>query len=207
LASENGSVRKSVYDRALALCPTDAARVELSRLGAELNLGASSSEWIMVVLYAESRGLFGKDPEKTLGLLCERLERVEQGVDNLQKQQTPATARSPVMLDNAQLDRIKATIADDLAKPTADMVTQLGRIETRLQGLQTKTDTFTLARDLGSFIAGMVLVLLLAHFQFGARVPVQWQILSAGAFGAAAVVLALVIVVRVHAIFEKKRWR
>jgi len=48
----------SPYDRALALCPSDAARVELARLGAELGLGPTSQEWIVVVLYAESRRLF-----------------------------------------------------------------------------------------------------------------------------------------------------
>lgn len=49
----------SPYDRALALCPGDAAKLELARIGAELGLGADAQEWIVVVLYAEARRLFG----------------------------------------------------------------------------------------------------------------------------------------------------
>jgi hypothetical protein len=66
----------------MALCPSDAARLELSRLGAELNLGASSPEWIMVVLYGEARGIFGatKDRDELgaqLAVMKAQLDRIE----------------------------------------------------------------------------------------------------------------------------------
>ncbi len=45
---------RSPYDRALALRPTDAAKLELARIGTELQLGADSQEWVVMVLYAEA---------------------------------------------------------------------------------------------------------------------------------------------------------
>jgi hypothetical protein len=72
----NGT-RQSPYDRAMALCPNDSARLELSRLGADLNLGASSPEWIMVVLYAEARGIFGATTETERTGVLAQLERIE----------------------------------------------------------------------------------------------------------------------------------
>jgi hypothetical protein len=61
----------------MALCPNDSARLELSRLGADLNLGASSPEWIMVVLYAEARGIFGSTTETERTDVLAQLERIE----------------------------------------------------------------------------------------------------------------------------------
>jgi len=66
----------SPYDRAIALCPNDAAKLELARLGAELGLGASSEEWVVVVLYAEARRLFGAG-DVVAPLDDSRLGRVE----------------------------------------------------------------------------------------------------------------------------------
>ncbi len=68
---------QSPLDRALALCPSDSARLELTRLGAELNLGTSSPEWIIVVLYAEARGLFAVSEDADRTEVLTRLERIE----------------------------------------------------------------------------------------------------------------------------------
>jgi hypothetical protein len=58
--------------------------MELSRLGAELNLGAASSEWTVVVLYAEAHGMFGPASEKVdserLGVISERLDSMSKQV-------------------------------------------------------------------------------------------------------------------------------
>lgn len=69
--------QQSPLDRALSLCPSDAARLELTRLGAELNLGASSPEWIIIVLYAEARGIFGASVDTDHTELFARLERID----------------------------------------------------------------------------------------------------------------------------------
>ena len=58
-------VRTSPYDRALELCPDAETKAALSRIAAELNLGASSPEWIVVVLHAEARRLFPPAPTNT----------------------------------------------------------------------------------------------------------------------------------------------
>ena len=68
---------QSPLDRALSLCPSDAARLELTRLGAELNLGASSPEWIIIVLYAEARGIFSTSTDTDRTELFARLERID----------------------------------------------------------------------------------------------------------------------------------
>lgn len=63
----NGSATPTPRDRALARCPSDSARLELSRVGADLNLGATSPEWEMVELVAESMRIFGtRDAEKAI---------------------------------------------------------------------------------------------------------------------------------------------
>src|SRR2546421_9070150 len=73
------AVKRSAYDHAMALCPSDSARLELSRLGAELGLGASSPEWIVVVLYAQARSLFGSGESERTALFAqeERIGQVE----------------------------------------------------------------------------------------------------------------------------------
>jgi hypothetical protein len=72
----NGRVTMSPYDRAMALCPSNSARLELARLGAELSLGASSPEWVVVVLHAQARGLFGEVESERAALLAQ-LKRIE----------------------------------------------------------------------------------------------------------------------------------
>ena len=74
--ASNGT-RRSPYDRAMALCPSDSARLELSRLGADLNLGASSPEWIIIVLYAEARGIFGSTTATERTDILAQLDRIE----------------------------------------------------------------------------------------------------------------------------------
>lgn len=70
------AVKMSPYDRAMELCPSNSARLELSRLGAELGLGASSPEWVVVVLHAQARGLFGEIESERAALLAQ-LNRIE----------------------------------------------------------------------------------------------------------------------------------
>jgi hypothetical protein len=70
------AVKMSPYDRAMELCPSNSARLELSRLGAELGLGASSPEWVVVVLHAQARGLFGEVESERTALLAQ-LNRIE----------------------------------------------------------------------------------------------------------------------------------
>jgi hypothetical protein len=70
------SGKMSPYDHVMALCPSDSARLELSRLGAELGLGASSPEWIVVVLHAHARGLFGEAESERAALLAQ-MNRIE----------------------------------------------------------------------------------------------------------------------------------
>lgn len=72
----NGSPAPTPYARALARCPTDLSRVELSRMGAEANLVATSPEWDMVGLVAESVRIFGtRDAEQAILAALARLER------------------------------------------------------------------------------------------------------------------------------------
>jgi hypothetical protein len=154
--------------------------------------GPQDADWVVAKACDDAaqriEAAAGSMSEKALADFAERLERVEQGVDNLGKQK-PAAVPVPAVP----------------AIPV-ELTTQLGRIETKLSGLRTANDTFQLAGYLGCFIFGMMVVLWGSHFVLGSRVPVQWLILSAGAFGAAAVVLVAVVVVRVHSIFEDRRW-
>jgi hypothetical protein len=63
----NGTTQPTPYARALALCPTDAARSELDRVAAAINLGATSPEWDIVTLVAESMRIFGtRDAEQAI---------------------------------------------------------------------------------------------------------------------------------------------
>jgi hypothetical protein len=89
----------------MALCPNDAARLELSRLGAELNLGAASPEWIMVVLYAEARGIFGSSTETERNEVLALLERIEHG------QKAMSTKRPEPLLGAHTRDLIAVAIA------------------------------------------------------------------------------------------------
>jgi hypothetical protein len=73
----------------MALCPNDSARLELSRLGADLNLGAASPEWIMVVLYAEARGIFGATTETQRTDVLAQLERIERAQKMAAKRAEP----------------------------------------------------------------------------------------------------------------------
>lgn len=71
----NGSTSPTPYARALARCPSDSARLELSRVGADLNLGATSPEWEMVELVAESMRIFGMlDAEQAILAAVDRTE-------------------------------------------------------------------------------------------------------------------------------------
>jgi hypothetical protein len=72
----NGSATPTPYARALARCPSDSSRIELSRMGAEANLVATSPEWDMVGLVAESVRIFGtRDAEQAILAALARLER------------------------------------------------------------------------------------------------------------------------------------
>jgi hypothetical protein len=72
----NGSAAPTPYARALARCPSDSSRIELSRMGAEANLVATSPEWDMVGLVAESVRIFGtRDAEQSILAALARIER------------------------------------------------------------------------------------------------------------------------------------
>jgi hypothetical protein len=72
----NGSVTPTPYARALARCHSDSSRIELSRMSAEANLVATSPEWDMVGLVAESVRIFGtRDAEQAILAALARLER------------------------------------------------------------------------------------------------------------------------------------
>ncbi len=104
MAPSNGT-RASAYDRAMALCPNDTARLELSRLGAELNIGVSSPEWIMVVLYAEARGIFGTPTDTDRADLFAQLARIESRMPK-----SAATQAEPIVTGRMR-DLIVFTIA------------------------------------------------------------------------------------------------
>jgi hypothetical protein len=89
----------------MALCPNDSARLELSRLGADLNLGASSPEWIMVVLYAEARGIFGATTDTERTDVLAQLDRIERA------QKATAAKRAEPLLDTHMRDLIAFAIA------------------------------------------------------------------------------------------------
>lgn len=101
----------------MALCPSDAARLELSRLGADLNLGASSPEWIVVVLYAESRGIFGTATETDRTEFRAQLDRIE-------TQMAASLANMPSLTDiRAQLERIETRmVVPPVKMPSPGMI-------------------------------------------------------------------------------------
>jgi RsiW-degrading membrane proteinase PrsW (M82 family) len=108
----NGHVKMSPYDRAMALCPSNSARLELARLGAELSLGASSPEWVVVVLHAQARGLFGEVESERAALLAQlkRIEaRLEQTVTLAALQ--PALRRSASPIEVTRRDLCVFTVA------------------------------------------------------------------------------------------------
>src|SRR5450631_2723395 len=79
MAGYNGAPmrRVSAYDRALELAKTPEAKLTISRLGAELGLPASASEWVILTLYAEAHGIFGSADSDRQDLIA-RLERIEE---------------------------------------------------------------------------------------------------------------------------------
>src|SRR6202035_6146321 len=111
----------SAYDRALALCPTPEAKLALARLGAELGLPASASEWIILTLYAEAHGLFGSN-ENECAALCAQMDRIEEHIGQVESERAALLA---------QLNRIEARVEQTLrrsAKPPF-------QIEVRLRDL------------------------------------------------------------------------
>ena len=100
----------SAYDRALALCPTPEAKLALARLGAELGLPASASEWIILTLYAEAHSLFGSN-ENECAALCAQMDRIEERIGQVESERAALLA---------QLNRIEARVEQTLrrsAKP------------------------------------------------------------------------------------------
>lgn len=97
----------SPYDRALGLCPDDKARLELGRISAELGLGTSSQEWIVLVLYAEARRLFGAsdagravpndDRVTRLEAVASRIERVASRLDGPSAMAAKPSRRWPLL--------------------------------------------------------------------------------------------------------------
>jgi len=79
--------------------------LELSRLGAELNIGVSSPEWIMVVLYAEARGIFGTPTDTDRADLFAQLARIESRMPK-----SAATQAEPIVTGRMR-DLVVFTIA------------------------------------------------------------------------------------------------
>jgi hypothetical protein len=143
----------------MALCPSDAARLELSRLGADLNLGASSPEWIVVVLYAESRGIFGTATETDRTDILARLDRIETQIG-------ASLAKMPSLTDiHAHFDRLEAK----MAVPPAKMSSPIMIVSPRMRDLLLFTSTVLLcvafAAAFGAAAAPFVVVL--AAFAMG----------------------------------------
>jgi hypothetical protein len=158
LASSSGA-RPSAYDRAMALCPSDAARLELSRLGSDLNLGASSPEWIVVVLYAESRGIFGTATETDRTDIRAQLERIE-------TQMAESLAKTLSLTDiRAQLERIETR----MAAPPAKVPSPIMIISPRMRDLMLFTSTILLcvAVEVAFGAAAAPFVVVIAAFAVG----------------------------------------
>jgi anti-sigma-K factor RskA len=137
----------------MALCPSDAARLELSRLGADLNLGASSPEWIVVVLYAESRGIFGTATETDRTDFRAQLDRIEM-------QMTEFLAKTPFLTDiRAQLERIETRMAAPPTKTSSPIMI----VSPRMRDLLLFTSTILLcvafAAAFGAAAAPFVVVI------------------------------------------------
>jgi hypothetical protein len=95
LASEAGrngvtsSATRSLFEQALDLCETSAEREKVQRLAVRLQLNENASEWIVLVLHAEGRNIFGDHGDKTLA-------GIEQRLDDMAKRKPVATAgRTP----------------------------------------------------------------------------------------------------------------
>jgi hypothetical protein len=143
----------------MALCPSDAARLELSRLGADLNLGASSPEWIVVVLYAESRGIFGTATETDRTDIRAQLDRIE-------SQMGASLAKMSSLTDiRAQLDRIESQMAVPQAKVSSPIMIVSPRMRDLL--LFTSTILFCVAFAAAFGGAAAPFVVVLAAFAVG----------------------------------------
>jgi hypothetical protein len=150
----------------MALCPSDAARLELSRLGADLNLGASSPEWIVVVLYAESRGIFGAATEADRMEIFAKLDRIE-------TQMTATLANMPSLTDIcAQLEHIETR----MAAPPAKVPSPIMIVSPRMRDLMLFTSTVLLcvaaAAAFGAASAPVVVVI--AAFALGLCVAIAY---------------------------------
>jgi hypothetical protein len=138
----------SAYDRALSLCKSDDSRLKLSRLGAELGLAATASEWVILALYAEAHNIFGEASpitEKAFDGFAERLERVEQGIDNLQR----AKEKAPVTRPPAPVISVEVT-------------DQLDRMEARLRSIDTADDELS-----PLVVHGTAIAIVMAAFAVG----------------------------------------
>jgi hypothetical protein len=62
----SSSSAKSLFEQALDLCQTSAEREKVQRLAVRLQLNENASEWIVLVLHAEGRSIFGDHREKAL---------------------------------------------------------------------------------------------------------------------------------------------
>jgi hypothetical protein len=79
------SATRSLFEQALDLCETSAEREKVQRLAVRLQLNENASEWIVLVLHAEGRGIYGDRGQKALASFAETLDRMEQRLDDLAK--------------------------------------------------------------------------------------------------------------------------
>jgi hypothetical protein len=165
----------TAYEAALATA-TDAEKQRLQALRLQFDIPPNSPEWQFYAIMAGSR------TDKTLEAIVERLERVEQGVDDLK------VAKAPPALPS-------------------DLGAQLGRIETRLQGLKTARSTFGFLVYVAFFLAGACTIEFLLYVMLGARVPGTGELVAAGVIGAGVVVIALLLTAKVQQVFEDRRLR
>jgi hypothetical protein len=182
LGSENGVQLAlpnppSAYDRALGLCPDDPARARLSRLGAELGLGAHSSEWVVVTLFAETRKLFGgeaTEPERAA--LFAQLDRIESRVDDLDARVFKAT--SPLAGNARPLEA-------HVRHPQLDTIQgRIDGVDSRLRALDTHIragSTPGIQPIAVHLIAIAVLLATLAIGYFASRLTMPGSILLLGA--------------------------
>jgi hypothetical protein len=152
----------------MALCPSDAARLELSRLGADLNLGASSPEWIVVVLYAESRGIFGTATETDRTDILAKLDRIETQVE-------ASLAKMPSLTDiDARFDRLETK----MAVPPAERPSPIMIVSPRMRDLLLFTSAIlfcvTVAAAFGAGSAPVVVVLAAFALGFCMTIAYCW---------------------------------
>jgi hypothetical protein len=171
----------TAYDAAIALA-TAPEKERLRDLRLRLNIPPDSPEWGFYAVLAPLMASVPNEAERAEA--AAKLDRIEQRCDDRAKEEAAAPA-IPV-----------------------EITTQLGRLETKVDGLKTAGATFTFARDVGCFLGGLGFVLAIQYFVAAQHVQGDsWLVFRCVAAGAALVVLLLVGAVQLERVVEERRLR